>query len=339
MKYRRLGRSDIEVSVVCHGCWSIVSGDANWGPQNVEDSIAGIRASLDAGVNFFDTAEVYGGGESEEILARALDERRKEVIIASKVGTKTGIPAGERAAERIRASCEASLRRLGSDYIDLYQIHWPSPGLNMAEATGALEELKAAGKIRAAGVSNFGASYLADLPPDGPLESNQLCYSLLWRAIEHAVQPRCVEKHLSILCYSPLCQGLLTGKFAGANDVPPERARMRLFSSGRPHTRHGEDGCEAKTFEAIAAIGRICNSAGVTMGEASLGWLLRRDGVVSAIAGARNARQARQNAGAGEVELSDDVIEALTAATEPVKARVGVNADFWQSESRMEKPS
>jgi len=338
MKYRRLGRSDIEVSVVCHGCWAIVSGDANWGRQDVEDSIAGIRTSLDAGVNFFDTAEMYGRGESEEILARALDKRRKDVIVASKVGTGTGIPGGQ-AAGQIKAGCEASLRRLGTDYIDLYQIHWPSPVLNIAEAAGALEELKVAGKIRAGGVSNFGVSYMADLPPESPVESNQLCYSLLWRPIEHAVQPMCVEKHLSILCYSPLCQGLLTGKFAGADDVPPERARMRLFSTRRPHARHGEDGCEAETFEAIAAIRRICDSAGVAMAEATLAWLLRRDGVVSVIAGARNARQARQNAGAGEVELSDDVIEALTAATEPVKARVGVNADFWESDSRMEKPS
>ena len=332
MKYRKLGRTDIDVSVVCHGCWSIVTDDATWGPQDPADSIAAIRASLDAGVNFFDTAEGYGRGESEEILAKALGPRRKDVVIASKV--HLGPPPH---AEQIRSACDASLKRLGTDCIDLYQIHWPRPHMDIAEVLATLEELKAAGKIRAAGVSNFGTSYLGDLLAAGCVESNQLCYSLLWRPIEHAVQPMCAANGMSILCYSPLTQGLLTGKFASADDVPEGRARTRLFSKDRPQSQHAESGCEEKTFAAIAEIRRVCESAGVGMAEAALAWLLSQQAVTSVIAGARNARQARQNARAGDLALPPEMLKALTAATEPVNAYAGTNADFWQSESRMER--
>jgi len=332
MKYRKLGKTDMNVSVICQGCWSIVTDDWTWGPNEIEDSIAAIRASLDSGVNFFDTAEGYGDGESEEILARALGPRRKDVVVASKL--QLGPPPH---AEQIRCACDASLKRLGADCIDLYQIHWPRPHVDIAEVLETLEALKAAGKIRAAGVSNFGTSYLGDLLAAGSVESNQLCYSLLWRPIEHAVQPLCAANGMSILCYSPLAQGLLTGKFASADDVPEGRARTRLFSKDRPQSRHAESGCEGRTFAAIAEVRRVCESAGVAMAEAALAWLLSRQAVTSVIAGARNARQARQNARAGDLTLPPKMLDALTAATEPVKAHAGTNADFWQSESRMEK--
>jgi len=331
MRYRKLGRTDIEVSVICQGCWSIVGKDMTWGGNVLDDSIAAIRASLDAGVNFFDTAPGYGAGESEEILARALEGVRDDVVIATKVSP------GDLEPKKLKAACEGSLRRLKTDYIDLYQIHWPSKDVPIADTLGAMEQLKQAGKIRAVGVSNFGVSYMADLLEAGRAESNQLPYSLLWRPIEHEVQPQCVAGDISILCYSSLCQGLLTGKFASADEVPAGRARTRLFSKDRPQSRHHEAGCEKEAFKAIDEIREICRSINGPMGRVSLAWLLAQRGVASAIVGGRNAAQACENARAGDLELSPDVVEALSGAAEKVKRCIGPNCDLWQSDSRMER--
>lgn len=331
MEYRPLGQSDLSVSAVCLGGWSIVSEDFTWGHQETADSIAAVHASLDAGVNFFDTAEAYGGGESEEILAKALGPRRKDVIIASKVSPDHLDERG------LAESCEKSLRRLKTDYLDLYHVHWPSLTIPMSDIMPRLLKLRDAGKIRHIGVSNFGPEFLADAVAAGCVVSNQLPYSLLWRPVEFEIQPLCVEHKIGILCYSPLCQGLLTGKFASPDDVPETRARTRLFSSKRPHTRHGQAGCEDETFAAVAAIRRICQDARVPMGRAALAWLLAQGAVASVVVGARNTAQAADNAQAGDVKLPPEVIAALTAATEKVKQAMGANADFWQAPSRMDK--
>jgi aryl-alcohol dehydrogenase-like predicted oxidoreductase len=331
VRYRKLGQTDLDVSLICQGCWSIITHDTTWGGNALEDSVAAIRASLEEGVNFFDTAEGYGAGESERILAEGLGNRRGEVVIASKVS------GGHLSTADVKTRCEASLRNLRTHAIDLYQIHWPNPGIPLSETLGAMEELRSEGKIRHIGVSNFGVSFLRDATEIGGVQSNQLCYSLLWRAVEHEVQPACVAQGLSILCYSPLCQGLLTGKFASADDVPPTRARTRLFSRDRPHSRHEGVGCEREVFVAIDGIRKIADSLGEPMGRVALAWLLGRDGVTSAIAGARNASQARENARAGELELDADTTDRLNELTDTVKRHVGTNADMWQSESRMER--
>ncbi len=331
MKYRKLGGTDIKVSAVCQGCWSLVSKDWTWGPNAPGDSLAAIGASLEAGVNFFDAAEVYGGGESEEILGRAVADVRKDVIIATKVSS------GRPSPKDIRAACERSLRRLGTDYIDLYQIHWPSRDIPLAETLGGMEELRSEGKIRAVGVSNFGVSYLRELAPVGRVQSNQVAYNLLFRPLEHEVLPMCVEQQMSILCYSSLSQGILTGKFASPDDVPPERARTRLFSGDREHSRHGEGGCEEEVFAALAEIRRICDGLAQPMGRVSLAWLLGQEGVTSVIVGGRNAAQAAENAKAAELDLDAATLAALSKASEPVKEKLGRNTDMWQHDSRMER--
>jgi len=331
MQYRQLGRSGITVSTVCQGCWSIITKDSTWGGNDLDKSIGAIRAALDAGITFFDTAEGYGGGESEEILARGLEGHRSEVVIASKVS------GGHLAPADIRAACERSLRNLRTDHIDLYQVHWPSPAVPLDETLVALETLRDEGKIRAIGVSNFGTSFLGEARCTERVVSNQLAYSLLWRPIERAVQPACVAEGIGVLCYSPLAQGLLTGKFASPDDVPEGRARTRLFSKDRPQSRHREGGCEAETFDALAAIAHIAESLDRPMGQVALAWLLAREGVTSVIAGGRSAAQARDNAAASDLKLDDGTLAQLTAATEPIKARIGANADMWQSNSRMER--
>ena len=327
MEYRKLGRTDIKVSVVAMGCW-VFGGGFVWGDQEEAESIATVQAALDAGVNFFDTAEGYGDGYSEEVLGKALTGRRHEAIIATKVSQS------HLARDQVVRACEGSLRRLNTDYIDLYQIHWPSREVPIEETMEALERLREQGKIRAIGVSNFGPQGMAGLLAVGRCETNQLPYSLLWRAIEYEIVPQCLE-HEGILCYSPLVHGLLTGKFSSPDEVPEGRARTRHFSRDRPLTRHGEEGCEEETFAAIERIRRICEGIGQPMAKVALAWLLYQPGVVSVLAGARHPGQVVENASAADLKLSPDVVRALTEATEALKAALGPNPDMWLSESRM----
>ncbi|MBN1556304.1 MAG: aldo/keto reductase [Phycisphaerae bacterium] len=329
MQYRTLGKTEIRVSTICQGCWSIVGKDWTWGHTDADDAVSALRASFEAGVNFFDTAPVYGNGDSEELLGRALKDVRKDIILATKVGPKDFAPAD------LRAACEASLKRLGTDYIDLYQLHWPTPEFPVAETWGVMQELREAGKIRAAGVSNFGVSYLADLP-DGAA-SNQLAYSLLWRPVEQEIQPICVERGMSILCYSPLSQSLLTGKFTSPADVPDGRARTRLFGSTRENSRHGEPGCEEEVFAALEKIRAVADGVSLEMTHVSLAWLLAQPGVTSVVVGGRNPDQARDNARAAEVTLDAATAAALSEATDTVKQYLGKNADMWEHASRLER--
>ena len=330
MRYRELGTTGLRVSAVCQGTWSVATRDAFWDGQDRADSIASIRASLKAGVNFFDTAPAYGNGESEEILGEALAGRRDGVVLATKV------PPADMEPDRLRASCERSLRALRTEVIDLYQIHWPSRTLPLEPTWRTLEALRAEGKIRHLGVSNFGVGFLARQSALGRAESNQLPYSLLWRGLEFEIQPLCVERRMSILCYSPIAQGLLAGTFAAADEVPDKRARTRLFSSARKMTRHGEAGCETETFAAVARIRDLARERGISMGRMSLAWLLRQPAVASVVAGARNAAQAADNAAAADLDLDDALVAELSRITEPVKRLMGRNVDPWEQVSRME---
>jgi myo-inositol catabolism protein IolS len=327
VKYCKLGQTDISLSVVAMGCWAL-AGDQTWGPQIEADSKATIRAALDAGVNFFDTAEGYGGGASEVVLGQALAGRRHEAVIATKVSR------AHLSGDEVLQACENSLRRLQTDYIDLYQIHWPSRTVPLDKTMEALEKLRQQGKVRAIGVCNFGVQDLSHLLRIGWVETNQLPYSLLWRAIEYEIRQKCLDVGIEILCYSPLAQGLLTGKFSSLDEVPAGRARTRLFSGDRPQTRHGETGCEPEVFTAIAQIRHICDEIGQPMAKVALAWLLHQPGVTSVIAGARRPDQIRQTAQAADLELSQETIAALAEATEGVKQKIGPNPDLWQSESR-----
>lgn len=328
MKYCKLGRTDISVSVVAMGCWAL-AGDSTWGPQDQAESLATVKAALDGGVNFFDTAEGYGGGDSELVLGRALVGRRHEAVIATKV-SRAHLSGAE-----VRQACENSLRRLQTDYIDLYQIHWPSRTVPLDETMEALEELREQGKARAIGVCNFGMQDLSHLLKVGWIETNQLPYNLLWRAIEYEIRQKCVDEGTGILCYSSLAQGLLTSKFSSPDEVPEGRARTRHFSRDRPQTRHVEAGCETETFAAIEKIRRTCQGIGQPMAKVALAWLLHQPGVASVIAGARNPNQIMQTAQAADLELFSEAISELTEATEEVKQILGHNPDMWQSESRI----
>lgn len=329
MEYRKLGQTDIEVSSVALGTWQF-AGDWAWGPQDEQDSIAAVQAALDSGVNLFDTAEGYGAGKSEEVLGKALKTRRSEAVIATKVSGANLKPAD------LKAACSRSLRALGTEVIDLYQVHWPNWDIPLAETIGTLQELQGQGAIRAFGVSNFGPRDLRDLLDSaGSCTSNQLPYSLLWRAIEFELQALCVQNQVSILCYSPIAQGLLSGKFASADEVPEGRARTRNFSTERSLARHGETGHEQETFKAINRVRQIARQAGVPMAELSLAWLLHQPGVTSVLVGGRNPEQVVRNVQAGSRRLSGDLLRELDQATARLKSDLGPVIDPYQSESRI----
>ena len=329
MRLRRIGNSDLQASVIGFGTWAL-AGDFTWGVQDASAADAALKTAYELGVNFFDTAEIYGDGRSEEILGKALGHVRHRIIIATKARSDHLAP------EALRKACEGSLRRLGTDYIDLYQLHWPRRDGSVAETIEALERLRNEGKIRWYGLSNFGPLDLDDfLAAGGHPVSNQLAYSLLFRAVEYEILPKCRKAGLSIIPYSPLMEGLLTGKFGNADSVPPQRARTRHFAASRPHTRHGEPGAEKETFETISAIRRISQRLGMPMNQLALAWLLSCGAVATVIAGARNPEQVRGNAAAQEIQLAPEIVRELSDATEPLKQKLGPNADMWQSDSRI----
>ena len=323
MQYRRLDACERDVSTVALGCWALVGG-FNWGEQDRADSIATIRAAVEAGINFFDTAPGYGNGASEELVGELLEEH-DDVVIATKVGP------GDVDPSRLVPACEASLKRLRRERIDLYQIHWPNHDVPIEDTMAALVALRDQGKIAAIGVSNFGPLDLAEAIDAAPIATHQPAYNLLFRAIEFEVQPMCVEHGIGILCYSPIAQGMLTGKFTTADAVPQDRARTRHFSHRRPQTRHDEVGCEAETFDTIRAIRDICADIDLSMGDVALTWCLHQPAVTSVLAGARNPQQVRENARAADLLLDDDVIRRLNATTDALKASLGPSIDCWMA--------
>ena len=327
MQLRQLGNSTLMVSPIAVGFWGIVGGEY-WGPQDEDDTLDAVSCALDVGINFFDTAEGYGGGYSEQMLGRALKGRRDEAIIASKVSQKNLAP------NDIRAACERSLNRLGTDYIDLYQVHWPSRDIPCADTMDSLLELQRAGKIRVIGVSNFGALDMPDMLQCGRYDANQLPYSLLWRAIEFEIQAQCVAENISILPYSPLNQALLTGRYRNADEMPYSRMRTRHFRGDRRDSKHGTPGFEKETFEAVDAIRELCADINQSMVHVALAWLLHKPAVTSVLAGARNREQIESNLLAGSLSLSTETMQRLDEATADLKAKLGPDPDMWGTGER-----
>jgi len=327
MEYRTLGRSDVKVSSIALGCMSLCANPTY--PEIPESqATATVHAALDAGINFFDNAPAYGDGEAERRLGNALKgNRRDKAVVATKISSNT------LAADEVARECEASLSRLQMDHVELYQVHWPKRVVPIDETIGAMEKLQRDGKVGAVGVCNFGPLDLAELLETRRVATNQMVYSLLARGIEFEVRDVCAERGIGLLCYSPLAQGLLTGRYASADDVPPERARTRHFATTRPQARHGESGCETETFTAIREIKRICDRIGHPMADVAVAWLLHQPGVTSVLAGASRPDQIVQSARAGSLKLSKDVLDELDVATRQVKQKMGANPDMWQGKA------
>lgn len=309
MERRRLGGSDLELSVVGLGTW-VFGG--RWGGADDEESLAACHAALDAGVNWIDTADIYGQGRAERIVGRALRERRDEVIVATKGGVAWEMGPElriwrEAGGDYLRMACDRSLRALGIDVIDLYQVHWPVAGADPADTIGALVDLREQGKIRAIGVSNYSVADLEAAHAVAPLDSLQPGYHLFRRDVEAAELPWCAANGVGVIAYGPLAHGLLTGKMSETTTFAPGdwRAQSELFTD----PAYPERVAAARELEEVA---REAGRPG-GLAELAVAWVLRRPEVTSAIIGARNPEQARRNAALAGRPLSADEEAAIEA--------------------------
>ncbi len=321
MERRVCGKSGIEISTMGIGCWAYGGGDY-WGPQAQSDVTAVANAALDVGINFFDTAEGYNEGRSEEALGIALKGRRDEAVIGTKVSTPD--PAA------VRERCEASLRRLQTDYVDIYMIHWPHDEFAIDESMAELVRLREDGLIRAIGVSNFGIEQLTALLDTGTeLAVNQLCYNLLSRAIEPELLPLCRKHNVGILGYMPLLQGILTGQYKSADAIPPVHSRFRHFRDDRPQASHGEEGAEEELFETLESIRKIAEAEQIPMSRLAIAWAMARPGITCMLVGTRNVDELAENLHAVTYAPSAEVIASLDKLTAPLLEKLGANPDYF----------
>ncbi len=328
MQYVTLGASDIRVSRIALGTWAMGDGQY-WGPQDDAASIRTIHAALDAGVSHIDTAEGYGDGRSEAIVGRGIAGRRGEAVVATKAF------GGNLTPEALPRALEASLGLLGTDYVDLYYIHWPNPDVPLVETIGALERLVEAGKVRGVGICNFGPKNLAGLAAldaEGatPLV-HQLPYNLLWRAIEGPILEASGAAGMPVVAYSALAQGLLGGAWRSVEDVPDHIKVTRFYRGDNGIAAHGEAGAEAEVFAAVAALDALSREAGVSLPQLALAWLLRQGHVASVLVGARSPDELAASVAAADLEVPAAILDRAGAVTEAVRARLGGNADMWMA--------
>ena len=317
MKTRSLGTSEIQITPILMGTWQ--AGKRMWAGIDDEESVSAIRAAVEAGITTIDTAEVYGQGHSEQIVAKAVGDLRDQLVYASKVF------ANHLKYDQVIEACDRSLTNLQTDYLDLYQIHWPSGSFNnevvpIEETMNALNKLKEDGKIRAIGVSNFDRTQLEEAAQYGRIDSLQPPYSLFWRKIETDAVPYCVEQNISILAYSSMAQGLLTGKFSPGHQFAKEdhRSANVLFQ--------GENFERAQN--ALEQLKPIAKKHSCTLAQLSLAWLIAQP-QTQAIAGARTAAQAEDNAKAASVDLSPDELQEIDRIGRQVTDRLDDNPVMW----------
>jgi aryl-alcohol dehydrogenase-like predicted oxidoreductase len=309
MQRRSLGSSGFEISTIGLGTWAI--GGHMWGGQDDAHSVQAIHAAVDHGVNWIDTAPIYGSGHSEHIVGRAVRELPggTRPLIFTKFGLGQDSDAANRSATaaEVVAECDASLQRLGVDRIDLYQLHWPAPQ-PIAETAAACARLLAAGKIRAIGVSNFSVSQLEEWRSTGvPLHSDQPPYSILRPAVKHDVLPWCAEHNVGVISYSPLFRGLLFGTWPKDKTFPPDDGRSTHKDySGARFQRH---------LQAIEEIRALATTGGLSVPQLCVGTLLQTTGLTGVIVGARNARQGALIASLG-VSVTPDQAAGVWAIAE-----------------------
>ncbi len=315
MHTRQLGTSDLHLTTVGLGTWA--HGGSGWrfawGPQDDRESIAAIHRALDLGINWIDTAAVYGFGHAETVLGRALRERsdRHEVIVATKCGRVwdegNPMPYGRLTAASVRRECEDSLRRLGIDVIDLYQIHWPDPEADIEEAWTTIAELIEEGKVRYGGVSNFNVDQMERVRRIHPITSLQPPYSMLRRDVEAEVLPYCARHGIGVIAYSPMQAGLLTGKFSKATveRLPEDDWRKRSPFFTEPQL--------SVNLALVEKLRPIAERHGRTLPQLAIAWVLRRPEVTAAIVGARRPAQIEETAPAGDWRLGEEDIAEIDA--------------------------
>lgn len=299
MEYRTLGKSDVKVSEIILGCWAM-GGSGYFGNLADRESIEAVRVSLELDVNTFDTAEIYGNGHSETVLGKALEGTdRDKCVISSKV-----FKHNMRRHLLIRA-CERSLRNLKTDYLDIYFLHYPVDDVPIGESMEAMLELRERGLIRAIGLSNFSLEQQKEAMRYGPVDVIQPCYSLLWRYHDKDLLPFCIENGIGVIPYSPLAQGLLTGKY-GKSDV---------FTDGRRRAALFQPENYPRCLEVTEVLKAVSARHGKTPAQGAINWLLMTPGITAPIVGAKNPGQARENIGAVGWRFTDEEYAEIDEAS------------------------
>ncbi|MCS7219877.1 MAG: aldo/keto reductase [Anaerolineae bacterium] len=325
MQTRQLGYTDLHLTTIGLGAWAIGGGGwaYGWGPQDDADSIATIQRALDLGINWIDTAAVYGLGHSEEIVGQAIAGRRDKVIIATKCGLVwdegSTVPYGRLKADSVRRELEASLRRLKTDYVDLYQIHWPNPDEDIEEAWSTIADLIREGKVRYGGVSNFSVAQLQRVQPIHPVASLQPPYSMIRREVEAELLPYCAAHRIGVIVYSPMQSGLLTGK------VTREWVQRLPEDDWRRRNSHFQEPELSVNLRLVEGLRRIAERNGRTVAQLAIAWVLRRPEVTAAIVGARKPSQIEETAPAADWTLSsEDIAEIDALLAERERALAGL---------------
>ena len=310
MDKKKLGNSDMELSPIGFGSWAVGGGDwqFSWGPQDDNDSVAAIHKALELGMNWIDTAAVYGLGHSEEVVARALQTTAHKPYVF----TKCGLVWDENrqvsnSLKQIRSEAEASLRRLGVEVIDLYQMHWPKPDEEIEEAWGVMADLKQQGKVRWIGVSNFNVEQMERAMKIAPITSNQPPYSMLNRAIEPAILPFCLKNNIGTINYAPMHSGLLTGAMS--------KERVAKFTSDdfRRNAKNYQEPLLSRNLAVADFLANIGKRHGVSAGVIAIAWTLHHPAVTAAIVGGRSAKQVEGVMPAATFRLSEEEFGEIQA--------------------------
>jgi len=319
MNYRRMGNSGLIVSEICFGVMTFTAnkGWTHVGKIEQKEADKLTKIALDNGVNIFDTADVYSSGISEIMLGKALGKRRHEAIIATKFGFKMedGPNGDGLSRKRVIKVCEDSLRRLNTDYIDLYQIHSDDFSTPIEETLGALDQLVKDGKVRYIGCSNYTAwqlvkaIYEAKIHNYEKLVSLQAYYTLLGRDLELDIIPSCIDQNVGIMVWGPLHGGILTGKYHNIKKWP-RGTRIKSNDFSRPHDKQRET-------DVLNELAKIAEVRNVTMAQVSLNYLLRKKGITTIVIGATNEKQLRENIAASNFELNEEEMKKLNDLTEP----------------------
>jgi aryl-alcohol dehydrogenase-like predicted oxidoreductase len=311
----RFGKTDLEITPVGFGAWAIGGGGwaAAWGPQDDDEAVGAIRRAVELGINWVDTAAVYGLGHSEELVARALkgvpDADRPYVFTKCSLVWDEGDDISNVLKEdSVKRECEQSLRRLQTDVIDLYQIHWPRPDEDIEEGWSALAELKEEGKVRHIGVSNFDVSQMERANEISPVETLQPPYNMLNRGVEEEILPYCGENDIGVIVYSPMRSGLLTGKMTA------ERVQNMPSDDWRRNADDFQEPRFSRNLELVERLTEIGERRGKSPAEVAIAWTLRHPAVTAAIVGGRRPDQVDGIIGAAEFRLSEDEIEEIETA-------------------------
>ena len=311
MQYKQLGNSDLEVSVVGLGTWAL--GSDFYGEVDDSQSVAAIRQAIDSGINLIDTAPPYGDGHSEKVVGEAIKGYRDEVIIATKCGVyRDGAEfVRDLSPDTVRKQINGSLERLGIDTIDLYQIHWPDTNVPLEETVAELEKLQEEGKFRYLGVSNFDKQLLEEITDLTNIVSLQPHYSLLQRDIEEEELPYCVKNNIGNLSYGSIGGGILTGKY----DEPPEFDEDDKRNQFYPFY---DEKTWSQTLDLIDVMEEIATEHNAPIVQVAINWVRQQEGITTALVGAKNPKQAKQNAAAADWDLSQTEIEELTKASNKI---------------------